>query len=103
MRKLERGAATVGCIARLCDKSELIDFAKMTTLTIDRYKVFRCLGMVERRRLSSIFSRCSDFSHSLAMQRTASQPPSYVLRVCHLTFGCVARLRGLAVADLVSR
>jgi hypothetical protein len=56
---------------RLCDKSELIGFAKMTTFTIDRYKVFRCLGMVERRRLSSIFSPCSDLSHSLAMQRTA--------------------------------
>ena len=26
--------------ARLCDKSELIGFAKMTALTIDRYKVF---------------------------------------------------------------
>jgi hypothetical protein len=45
----------------------------MTTLTIDRYKVFRCLGMVERRRLSSIFSRCSDFSHSLAMKPTAPE------------------------------
>jgi hypothetical protein len=30
----------VGSIARLCDKSELIDFAKMTTLTFDRYEVF---------------------------------------------------------------
>jgi hypothetical protein len=57
----------VGFIERLCDKSELIDSAKMTTLTIDRYEVFRCLGMVERRRLSSIFSRCSDFSHSLSI------------------------------------
>jgi len=29
-------------------------------------EVFRCLGMVERRRLSRIVSRCSDFSHSLS-------------------------------------
>jgi hypothetical protein len=38
-----------------------------------------------------------------AMERTASQPAIYVLRVCHPYFGCVARFIGLAVADLVCR
>src|SRR2546422_8527002 len=63
----------VGSIARLCNKSELIGFAKMTTLTIDRYKVFRCLGMVERRRLSRIFSPCLDLSHGLSLEPTADR------------------------------
>jgi hypothetical protein len=35
-----------------------------------------------------------------AMQRTASQPAIYFLRVCHPHFDCVARFTGLAVADL---
>ncbi len=38
-----------------------------------------------------------------AMQRTASRTAFYVMRVCHLLFGFVARFTGLAVADLVSR
>jgi hypothetical protein len=38
-----------------------------------------------------------------AMQRTASQPTIYGLRICHPRFGGVARFTGLAVADLVSR
>jgi hypothetical protein len=75
----------------------------MTTLTFDRYDVFGCLGMVERRRLSSICSSRLDLSHGLAMQRTASQSAIYVLRVCRLPLGCVARFTGLTVADLVSR
>jgi hypothetical protein len=38
-----------------------------------------------------------------AIQRTASQPAIYLLRVCHPPFGCESRFNGLAVADLVSR
>jgi hypothetical protein len=38
-----------------------------------------------------------------AMLRTASRAAIYVLSVCHLPFGCVARFPGLAVANLVSR
>jgi membrane protease YdiL (CAAX protease family) len=38
-----------------------------------------------------------------AMQRTASQPAIYLLRVCHPPLPCVANRSGLAVADLVFR
>jgi membrane protease YdiL (CAAX protease family) len=38
-----------------------------------------------------------------AMQRTASQPAIYLLRVCHPPFGCESHFNGFAVADLVSR
>jgi hypothetical protein len=38
-----------------------------------------------------------------AMQRTASKPAIYALRVCHLRFAYESHLTGLAVADLVSR
>ena len=38
-----------------------------------------------------------------AMQRTASEPATDVLGVCHPRFGCGARSLGFAVADLVSR
>ena len=38
-----------------------------------------------------------------AMQRTASQLAISVLCVCHPPVACVARITGLAVADLVSR
>ena len=38
-----------------------------------------------------------------AMQRTASQPAIYVVRLCHPPLRSVARFSGLAVADLVSR
>ena len=38
-----------------------------------------------------------------AMQRTASKPAFYLLRVCHPPNSCVGSHSGLAVADLVSR
>jgi hypothetical protein len=38
-----------------------------------------------------------------AMQRTASQPATYVLSIFHPPFTCVESCTGLAVADLVSR
>jgi hypothetical protein len=37
------------------------------------------------------------------LQRTASEPAIYLLRVCHPRLGCESRFLELAVADLVSR
>jgi hypothetical protein len=67
------------------------------------YKSFLFFGRVFRWSFLTDFVRCQDFSHGLAMQRTASQPAIYLLRIRHSRFACVASGDGLAVADLVSR
>ena len=59
--------------------------------------------MVHKPKFQRLYRYFGAQRPNQAMQRTASEPAFYVLRVCHPPFGCVARFSGLAVADLVSR
>jgi hypothetical protein len=49
-----------------------------------------------------VFKRSPDASNR-AMQRTASEPATDLVSICHRRLGCESRFTGLAVADLLSR